>query len=162
MEDPSVLLHVSGEVEQPLALTFGDLSEIDAAQQIGDVSQMDSQREGGAVTLAGILAMAKVRETASYITLHASTDDFHASIPLDAVREHAILIYRMAEAELPKEMGGPVRFYIRDFADCHTQEIDECANVKHVDHIEITLEKGHDNRPTDEEEHADLHRKQGE
>ena len=41
----------------------------------------------------------------------------------------------------------------------HTDEIDECANVKFVDRIELTILRGHDNRPTDEAEHQDLHRR---
>ena len=39
-------------------------------------------------------------------------------------------------------------------------EIDECANVKYLDHIELTAGKGHDNRPHDEQQHAALHAKQ--
>jgi hypothetical protein len=52
---------------------------------------------------------------------------------------------------------GPVRFFIPDFAACHTHEIDECANVKFVDRLELTADKGFDNRPHDGAEHAALH-----
>ena len=67
---------------------------------------------------------------------------------------------RLTELEgkpLPQAKGGPLRFYIPDYASCNTDEIDECANVKFVDHIEITKKRGFDNRPEDEEEHAKLH-----
>jgi hypothetical protein len=53
-----------------------------------------------------------------------------------------------------------VRFLIPDYAACHTDEIDECANVKFVDRIELTTEKGFDNRPHDGAAHAALHAKQ--
>ena len=54
----------------------------------------------------------------------------------------------------------PARFFIPDHAACHTDEVDECANVKFVDHIELTVGKGFDNRPEDDEEHERLHREQ--
>ena len=47
-----------------------------------------------------------------------------------------------------------------DLASCHTAEVDECANVKYVERIELTAEKGHDNRPHDGAEHAALHARQ--
>ena len=43
---------------------------------------------------------------------------------------------------------------------CHTSDIDECANVKFLDRIELAIGKGHDNRPEDDEEHARLHEQQ--
>ena len=86
----------------------------------------------------------------AYLTLHSAADDFHASIPLAAVRDRRCLIYRLDGAPLPAKAGGPVRFLIPDHAACHTAEIDECANVKFVDHIELSVERGHDNRPQDE------------
>ena len=56
--------------------------------------------------------------------------------------------------------GGPTRFIIRDHAACHADEIDECANVKFLDRIEFTIDKGFDNRPSDDEQHAKLHQDQ--
>ena len=61
------------------------------------------------------------------------------------------------DSPLPQSKGGPVRFFIPDHAQCNTEDIDECANVKFVDHMEFTSTRGFDNRPTDEEEHAKLH-----
>lgn len=153
-------LAIDGEVDRPLTLSFDDLSNIDPARQVIDVSRLDAKRAGDAVRLAAVLQMAGVRPTARYLTLHASADDFHASIPLDAVCDRAVLIYRLNGQPLPAKSGGPVRFFIPDFAACHTAEIDECANVKFVDRIELSAERGQDNRPTEEEEHARLHQRQ--
>jgi DMSO/TMAO reductase YedYZ molybdopterin-dependent catalytic subunit len=155
-------LIIDGEVETPATLSFADLAEIPAEFQIADVSQIDPKRRGGAVKLTGLLARMKPRKSARYLTLHATADDFHASIPLDAVIERAIVIYRLDGQPLPAASGGPVRFFIPDFAACHASEIDECANVKFVDRIELTADRGQDNRPHDEKEHAELHeREQG-
>jgi DMSO/TMAO reductase YedYZ molybdopterin-dependent catalytic subunit len=119
---------------------------------------LDAKRKGRAVTLAGLLALAQPRPAARYMSVHATADDFHASIPLDAVRARAVLIYQLEGRPLPASAGGPVRLLIPDFAACHTAEVDECANVKFVDRIELTAERGFDNRPHDEVAHAELHR----
>lgn len=151
------LLRVDGEVDKPTALTFAKLEAIDDGQRIIDVSQFDPKRKGDAIKLSGLLELAGVRPTAKYIGLHGTLDNFHASIPLEPVRDRAFLIYRIDGGPLDVKSGGPIRFYIPDHAACHTDEIDECANVKFVDHIEFTAAKGFDNRPEDDEEHEKLH-----
>ena len=154
------MLTVSGDVQHPRSLTFDDLSAIAAEHQIADVSRLIPGRKGDAVKLSGILELVQPRSTARYLGLHASADNFHASIPLAAVVDRALVIYRLEGQPLPAKTGGPVRFFIPDFAACHTGEIDECANVKFVDSLELTVEKGFDNRPHDGASHEELHRKQ--
>ena len=68
-----------------------------------------------------------------------------------------VVIYALEGAALPVEKGGPTRFVIPNPAACQTAELDECANVKFLDRIEITAERGRDTRPTNEDEHAALH-----
>lgn len=155
-----VLLKITGDVESPRELTFADLAAIDTNQQIVDVSQITAGRKGDAVRLAGLLSLAKPRPDAKYLNLHATTDNFHASIPLSAVAEKAIVIYRFEGQPLSVKAGGPIRFFIPDHKACRTDEIDECANVKFVDTIELSATRGFDNRPHDEKEHADLHAKE--
>ena len=155
-----VELIVDGHVERPLSLSFDDLRTIDANHQIADVSRVDAKRAGEAVWLSGLLELAGARDDARWITLHAAKDDFHASIPLDEVRDRALVIYSLGGKPLPNQSGGPFRFYIRDFATCHSADVTECANVKFVDRIELSSQKGFDNRPTEEEEHEALHRRQ--
>jgi DMSO/TMAO reductase YedYZ molybdopterin-dependent catalytic subunit len=154
------MLTISGEVQNPRSLTFDDLAAIPAEHQIADVSRLIAGRKGDAVKLSGILQLIEPRASAKYLGLHSSTDDFHASIPLAAISERALVIYRLDGQPLPPKAGGPVRFFIPDFAACHTAEIDECANVKFVDRIELTAEKGSDNRPHDGASHEELHRQQ--
>lgn len=154
----NVLLRVGGEVESPQELTIEDLRAIDHLFQVPDMSQIDAGRQGRAVKLAGLLHLVGAKDSALYLGLHARADDFHASIPLEPVRERGLLIYEIDGRPLSTKAGGPVRFYIPDFAACHTDEIDECANVKFVDHIELTAAKGFDNRPEDDEQHEALHR----
>jgi DMSO/TMAO reductase YedYZ molybdopterin-dependent catalytic subunit len=151
-------LSVSGLIEKSLELTFEQLA---ALPQIKDVSRFDPKRTGDAVALSELVRTAKPQASARYLGLHSSTDDFHASIPLAPIVDRAFLIYRAADGQpLDANAGGPFRFYIPNHKACHTDEIDECANVKFVDRLEFTAEKGFDNRPHDEAEHADLHSKQ--
>ena len=157
MSNPDQLV-INGEVDRPLTLTFNDLDRIDDEHRVRDVSRLDAKRKGDGVQLSHLLKLASVRDSAEFIGLHGTLDNFHASVPLEPLRERAILVYRLNDEPLSVKDGGPFRFFIPDSAACHTEMIDECANVKFVDHIELTRERGFDNRPQDDEEHEHLHR----
>jgi DMSO/TMAO reductase YedYZ molybdopterin-dependent catalytic subunit len=151
-------LVLAGHVENPAELSFEQLAGM---PQIADVSRFDPKRAGAAVALSELVALTRPKQGVKYLGLHSSSDDFHASIPLAPILDRAFLIYRQADGSpLDAKAGGPFRFYIPNHKACHTDEIDECANVKFVDRLEFTIEKGFDNRPHDEVEHADLHAKQ--
>ncbi|MBS0263451.1 MAG: molybdopterin-dependent oxidoreductase [Planctomycetes bacterium] len=152
-----IVLRIDGEVSQPLDLTYADFAAIPAADQITDVSRFHPKRQGDGVTLESLLARVVPKPAATYLTLHASADNFHASIPLEAVRAEGVVVYRLAGQPLPVKNGGPIRFLIRNAAACHTDELDDCANVKFVDRIELTAGRGQDNRPHDDVEHEQLH-----
>ena len=154
------VLRIDGEVEASRELTYGDLQALDASHQLIDVGQFNPKRQGDAVKLSGLLELVKAKGSAKYIGLHGTLDNFHASIPLEPVRDRAFVIYRVNGKPLDVKAGGPFRFYIPDHAACHADEIDECANVKFVDHIELTSERGFDNRPFNDIEHSKLHAKE--
>jgi DMSO/TMAO reductase YedYZ molybdopterin-dependent catalytic subunit len=153
----AVMLTVDGAVEQPLTLDFEALSQFPESEHVRDVSRFHPSRRGDGVTLDALLARVRPRPEANYLTLHASRDDFHVSIPLDPVRAEAIVVYRVGDRPLSPTEGGPIRFLIRDPAACHTSELDDCANVKYLDRIELTVRKSRDTRPTTDAEHAALH-----
>lgn len=149
---------LSGQIEQPAEVSFEQLAQL---PQIVDVSRFDPKRSGDAVALRELVKLAQPKPGVEYLGLHSSSDDFHASIPLEPILDRAFLIYRQADGSpLDVKAGGPFRFYIPNHKACHTDEIDECANVKFVDRLEFTAEKGFDNRPHDEAEHVELHAKQ--
>lgn len=154
-----VLLRIDGEVESPAQLGFADLAAVDESHQVSGVMRGDKLL-GDGVTLRGLLERVQAKPSARYLGLHSSADNFHASIPLEPVLARATLVYRIDGQPLDPKGGGPLRFFIPDHAACHTDEIDECANVKFVDHIELTAAKGFDNRPQDDEEHEKLHQQQ--
>lgn len=154
------VLHIEGAVSEPRRLTLADLAALPESDQVRDVSQLDPKRQGEAVRFSAILRLVGVQEHARYLGLHAETDNFHASIPLEPIRDRALLIYRLEGRPVPAKNGGPFRFFIPDYAACRTHEIDECANVKFVDRMELTAAPGFDNRPHDGQEHEELHRRQ--
>lgn len=155
----TIRLRFNGQVQRPCDFTFEDLQQLDEQWQVEDVRRFGAKR-GDAVRLLGLLENVHPKSEATHIGLHGSRDDFHASIPLEPVRDKALVIYKLDGQPLDAAAGGPFRFFVPDHAACHTEEIDECANVKFLDHIELTIGKGFDNRPQDEEEHARLHKQQ--
>ena len=150
------LLRIDGEVGRSLELSFEDLQAFSDGDQVQDVSRFHPRRQGDGVTLNSILERADPKPSATYLTLHATTDDFAASVPLEAVRDRGIIVYQLDGTALPVSSGGPIRFLIRDPAACHTGELDDCANVKFVDRIELTTGKGRDTRSEDDQEHDKL------
>ena len=157
MESETAKLTVDGLVETPVALHFVDLAGFDEAEQVADVSRFAGKKQGDAVTLESILKRVGPQPQANYLTLHAGRDDFHVSIPLEAVKAEGMVVYKLAGEPLGVKQGGPFRFLIRDFAACHSAELDDCANVKFLDRMELTHRKGLDTRPVTDAEHEALH-----
>lgn len=156
---PEVVLTIDGAVETPLAFTYDDLAGFPEADQVLDISRFHPSRRGDGVTLESLLRRAGPRPEADYVTLHAGRDDFHVSVPLAPLRGEGIVVFRDGDRRLGPEHGGPIRFIVRDAAACHSSELDECANVKYLDRIELTARRGRDTRPADDAAHAALHAK---
>ena len=152
-----VILTVDGKVERPLRLTFADLAAFPEPTQVRDVSRFHPTRKGDGVILDVILEKAAVLPSANSLTLHAQRDDFHVSVPLEPLRGQGIVVYRVGPDPLGVEHGGPIRFLIRDPSACHTDQLDECANVKYLSRIELTERRGRDTRPADDKAHEALH-----
>lgn len=155
--DKTHRLRIDGAVEQPLDLGFDDLNAFPNDARLVDVSRFQAKRVGDGIVLNAILDRARPRNEANYLTLHADRDDFHVSVPLDAVRSQGVVVYRHRGEPLSPDQGGPVRFLIKDPSACHSSELDECANVKYLSRIELSVRKGRDTRPADEASHAALH-----
>ena len=139
-------LRVEGEVQVPREFAFAELAAL--PEQILDVGRLIPGRQGGAIWLRDLLDVTGVHPHATHVTLHATDGDFSASVPLTAVRDRALIVYRMGEAPLPVEQGGPIRFLITDAEACGLSEIDACANVKFLGSIQVTQGPGVDTRPT--------------
>jgi len=150
-------LVIDGLVETPVRIAYADLAAMPAADQVVDVSRFVKGRAGEAVTLESLLKLARPLPEADHVTLHASRDDFHVSVPLADLAPVGLLVYRLDGAPLAAKAGGPYRLVLKNYTACHTSELDDCANVKFLDRIELSHHKGRDTRPTTAEEHAALH-----
>ena len=139
-------LTIDGEVAHAAKLSRAELSALPDETRIDDVSQVEERRQGRAVRLSALLERVEPNDSATHVTLHASTDDFAASIPLEAASEVGILIYEIDGKPLDTKAGGPFRFLIPNAAECKTADTDACANVKFLDRIELTAGKGRDTR----------------
>ena len=148
-------LEVGGLIRAPRTYDFAGLSAL--PDQIADVSELAAGRVGGAVRLRTLIERSGADAGAAFITLFAE-GDYSASVPLAAVIDQAILIYRLGDGPLPAAQGGPIRFLIPDVAACQTAEVDSCANVKFLRRIELGRERGRDSRPRTKASHAELHR----
>jgi DMSO/TMAO reductase YedYZ molybdopterin-dependent catalytic subunit len=147
-------LIIEGLVTNARSLDAEALAGLDG--QVPDVSALAADREGVAVALASVLADAGLAGDARFITIHAE-GNYSASVPLEAVKDHAILIYGLGGDALPHDKGGPIRFFIPDVAACQTDEVDQCANVKYVERIVLSAEPGTDTRPKTPKQHVDVH-----
>ena len=153
----SATLRVDGLVTSPQSFSCDDLRAFSEAEQVRDFTRFHPKRPGDGVTLRAILDRVVPAAEATYLTLHATRDNFAASIPLAAIVDEAVVIYQLDGAPYPEAKGGPFRFLIKNPAVCHTDELDDCANVKFVDRIELTAGRGRDTRPHDEQQHEALH-----
>ncbi len=139
-------LRVAGEVVTPRQFSFEDLAAL--PHQIPDIGALAPGRQGCAVRLRALLDATGLGPRATHVTLYADDGDYSASIPLDAVIDHAVVIYGLDQQPLPAAQGGPLRFLIPDVSVCGIGDVDACANVKFLSCIEASAGRGPDTRPT--------------
>jgi len=149
------VLDITGEVRQPQRMDFLQLCELSG--QIKDLGDVMPGRKGSGVPLREILAAADPGEKATHITLESTDGGFSASAPLKDL-ENGIVAYRLGEDPLPRDLGGPFRFFVPEAGACDSGAVDACANVKFLGILRLTVGPGRDTRPTNAAEHEDLHR----
>ncbi|MFG0297328.1 MAG: molybdopterin-dependent oxidoreductase [Maioricimonas sp. JB045] len=137
----AVVLTIDGAVGRARAWTLGELLALPGEAIVKDVSQVDPRRSGTAVRLAALLEQTELSPAATHLTLHASSDGFAATVPIEAVRQSGLLIVALDGQPLPDQAGGPSRFLVPDAAACGTAEVDACKNVKFVDRVEVVGER---------------------
>jgi DMSO/TMAO reductase YedYZ molybdopterin-dependent catalytic subunit len=128
---------VDGEVERALTFGFVDLAAL--PDQVAQVGTLIPGHDGSAVRLRALLEVAGVRAHATHITFSASADNFSASVPLAAVIDRAVLVYRQGLEPLSTQQGGPVRLFITDVESYDVESLNACTNMKDLDHICLTV-----------------------
>lgn len=128
-------LRIEGLVTTPCTLEFAELAGLE--EQVPDVSAVIPGRVGAAVAVRALLARAGVRPEATRVTVVSRVGFFKADVPL-AAAQTALLAYRLGDAPLPQQQGGPLRFYVPDATACGLEGIDACANVKDVGVLRVS------------------------
>ena len=132
-------LIVEGRVRRRLELTAAELLELD--EQVTDIAELVPGRSGGGVWLRSLLAAAGADDDARWARLGSADGAFRISVPLDALRERGLVVYRLGDGDLPVDKGGPMRLFIVDVPECGTAPLDACANVKGLGRIELSSDK---------------------
>jgi 2-dehydropantoate 2-reductase len=141
----SQALEVGGHVRQPGRFDFEALTRL--PEQIEDIAIMVPGRTGGAVRLVSLLEAVQPYPEATHLTVESADGSFSASVPLAAVVQSGVVLYRLGSHALPTQQGGPFRFLITDAQACATGGADLCANVKGVGRIALSAGPGRDTRP---------------
>ena len=102
----SGVLRVDGLVTIPCYFGFESLRAI--ARQLVEPSALLAGREGGAVPLEALLEAAGVRAGAQSIVAESDDGSYVTTMPFESMRQ-CVIFYRIAEAPLPRGLGGPYR-----------------------------------------------------
>ncbi len=91
------LLQVDGAVDRPLCFASPTWNHSGGAscQRCLAVSSEAARRRRD---VGALLDLARPRVDANFVTLHADRDDFHVSVPLEALRGEGLVVYKLAEA----------------------------------------------------------------
>lgn len=130
-------LQIGGAVERPYALSFEELLDLEAVEQLHTLECISNEIGGELVSTAlwtgvplrDLLERAGVKPGAFDIVLR-SVDGYSDSIRLDkALDPRTIVAYLMNGAELPEEHGFPARLLVPD--------IYGMKNIKWLERIEV-------------------------
>ena len=107
---------------------------------VGDTGSVGNDAAGEAVPITAIVDLAEPRDDAAYCSVVSADGSYTASIPLADLRDGGWLAFRLSNAPLPAEMGGPMRLTV-------TRGRTLCWNVKDVGELRFTASKEPDSVP---------------
>jgi DMSO/TMAO reductase YedYZ molybdopterin-dependent catalytic subunit len=109
-------LAVTGEVEEPLSLTYEQLTELPAREVTTDIhcvtrwSRFDARFKG--VHWSELAKLCRPKPSARFAIAHAE-QGFSANAPLGAIEdENALIVYEADGEPLTPEHGWPVRLFV--------------------------------------------------
>ena len=109
-------LELSGEVEEPVSLTYEQLRALSATEVTIDIhcvtrwSRFDAHFKG--VHWSELAKLCKPKPSARFAVAHAE-QGFTANVPLAAIEdEHALVVYEADGEPLTPEHGWPVRLFV--------------------------------------------------
>ena len=128
-----------GDVQTPIELSYDDLANIEGDAVVADVSTLVPNRSGAAVRLQHLIEQSQPDPQANTIRFIAN-DGYAVKLRLASILPVGLLVYSIDGQPLSEKQGGPTRLVIPNSAECHTAELDFCANIKALVKIEITKE----------------------
>jgi len=109
-------LELTGEVEEPVTLTFDELAALPATEVTTDIhcvtrwSRFDARFKG--VHWRELAKLCRPKESARFVVAHAE-QGFTSNVPLAALEdENALIVYEADGAPLTPDHGYPVRLFI--------------------------------------------------
>ena len=109
-------LTISGEVEEPVTLTYEELTALPATEVTTDIhcvtrwSRFDAQFKG--VHWSELAKLCKPKPSARFVVAHAE-QGYTANVPLAAIEdEQALVVYEADGAPLTPDHGWPVRLFV--------------------------------------------------
>ena len=109
-------LEVTGEVEEPLSLTYDQLRKLPATEVTTDIhcvtrwSRFDAEFKG--VHWSELAKLCRPKPSARFAIAHAE-QGFTANVPLAAIEdEHALVVYEADGEPLTPDHGWPVRLFV--------------------------------------------------
>lgn len=123
-------IRIEGAVVQPVSLDRAAIAALPAEHHVDAATVMPGMK-GRGIRLNGLLDVPALAVDADHVTVHSVGDSYSVCLTLQQAREHGILIYELDGAPLPESSGGPFRLITPGLGDF-------CANVKHVERIEVT------------------------
>jgi DMSO/TMAO reductase YedYZ molybdopterin-dependent catalytic subunit len=111
----SARLHVGGDVTTPQDLDFDALRAL--SEQLVEASPLLAGRAIAAVKLDTLLRLAGVRATARSIVAESADGTFMTTLPI-AAAIRCVVVYRVGEAALPYQLGGPFRLVTNGQVHC--------------------------------------------
>jgi DMSO/TMAO reductase YedYZ molybdopterin-dependent catalytic subunit len=109
-------LTISGEVEEPVTLTYEELTALPATEVTTDIhcvtrwSRFDAQFKG--VHWSELAKLCKPKPSARFVVAHAE-QGYTANVPIAAIEdEQALVVYEADGAPLTPDHGWPVRLFV--------------------------------------------------
>ena len=136
-----MVLRIDGTRVRPTSYDRNALTRLPAEAHVMDSRTRIAGTQGKGVRLKHILDALPIPPEADHITFHSSDGQFSASLSLEQAQHYGIVIYELDGLPIAFEQGGPFRLTTPGLGDL-------CANVKHLDRMEITHGPGRDTRPS--------------
>jgi DMSO/TMAO reductase YedYZ molybdopterin-dependent catalytic subunit len=107
---------VFGQVEQPLTLSYADLTALPAVRLVADIhcvtgwSKLDTIWEG--VPFKEVMRLVRPKDEARFVMVHCE-QGYDTNLPLEvAMDDDVLLAYRYDDAPLTPEHGYPLRLVV--------------------------------------------------